>query len=435
MKYLLLLFVFVSVYVFGQDQPDSQLLEGSESKPDFHIGQQYRMAANGITLDSVVLFNDKKDEFIYNSKGFNIKTSFYVKVSGKWSLGYKEEYTYDSSDNFTSSSAYSCESNVCKGMSKVSRNFNEKGLVIEEYFYKPGDVSEWTATHKQEYLYDSNIEKLKKIIYYQGNSDGSNWFEVDSKEFFYNTNGSLDYTTKIGLTGSDNRTTYSYDISGRPLSEINYISYLSKIIDTQKVWLYEKSGEVLVVNSNLFSDYPSKTESRYDSLGNLLNTTRYNWNLSNQKILPTSKTEYYYNYNSPKNKIIFPGRYLGSVNPTNKIYGYKNYSWGGVEFIPSEQNEYLFYYSDGLVTSFLEKDETDKNVKIYPNPATENISLKAFNNSETIEFQLFDTNGQEMFFTKFSGHEEISVRELKKGFYLYRLNICYKVSCGKIQIK
>jgi hypothetical protein len=75
-------------------------------------------------------------------------------------------------------------------------------------------------------------------------------------------------------------------------------------------------------------------------------------------------------------------------------------------------------------------------ISIYPNPATESITFDWLNNPELLNLEIFSIHGQQIFNKTINKNNPVSVKNLNKGIYFYRLSDHRKImNTGKLVIK
>jgi hypothetical protein len=77
------------------------------------------------------------------------------------------------------------------------------------------------------------------------------------------------------------------------------------------------------------------------------------------------------------------------------------------------------YYSSGSSTNIIETDNA--NFAVYPNPATESVSFSWKGNYEILTLELYQVTGARVLEQITSSGKSVSISNLKKGVYLYKL--------------
>ncbi len=63
--------------------------------------------------------------------------------------------------------------------------------------------------------------------------------------------------------------------------------------------------------------------------------------------------------------------------------------------------------------------QTSTKINLYPNPTTDYITIKLFSSKEAATIKLFNIQGEEVLQQVFSNNNQISIKHLNKGMYLY----------------
>jgi hypothetical protein len=103
------------------------------------------------------------------------------------------------------------------------------------------------------------------------------------------------------------------------------------------------------------------------------------------------------------------------------------YDINSTTWLPSSQTD--DYYSDAA--TYVNKF-SERNIIVYPNPAIEFIVFDNVNISESATITVFDIQGKKVIERPLSGNNQISVSNLPKGLYLYKLNNGGTVYSGRL---
>ena len=158
----------------------------------------------------------------------------------------------------------------------------------------------------------------------------------------------------------------------------------------------------------------SKDEYTYDANGNNTLYNGYDWDITTSQWNDRFKIEFTYDDNG---------------NTTSSIYNSNEPTYGRC----CGSFKATYYYSEHNFT-FIPKIQ-DKDIGVYPNPATEFIAFDLTNISETAIVELFDIQGKKVLEQKLSENKQISISNLPKGLYMYKLNSSGKLYTGKLAVK
>lgn len=154
-------------------------------------------------------------------------------------------------------------------------------------------------------------------------------------------------------------------------------------------------------------------QTSYAKGNNTLTTHKwYQWDKNTNQWVYHSKSEYTYD-----------------VNGTNILFIY--YQWDKTNSRWIFNTKSTSYYSEH--SSLPEISE--QFINVYPNPATEYIVFDIINISDSAIVEIFDNQGKKVLEKKLSSTGEISIRNMGKGLYLYRLNNSGNVYTGRIIIE
>lgn len=222
---------------------------------------------------------------------------------------------------------------------------------------------------------------------------------------------------------------------------VDYIEgYYNAVGNTMNLTTLTKLKSIILPSNWINNiDLSTNTDLEYLSIGNLdLEFLQYNdiWylNLSNNTKLEYLNAINLYglskinlkNHNTPNLKILLGWSYSPFANPhhytvcievddpvaaTNKVFPYNNWQ--------IFNDSYVNYYFDDVCTLSVEKF-VNENFKIYPNPATEYVSVeqKTTDGVTLQSVQILDSSGKWIKSIK-ENFNQIDVSNLSKGMYLF----------------
>ena len=148
----------------------------------------------------------------------------------------------------------------------------------------------------------------------------------------------------------------------------------------------------------------------YDANGNNTLYVSYHWDETTSQWVGDSKNECTYDANGINTLIV--------SNWANWWYPY---------------DKATYYYSEHNITLIPEISE--KHIRVYPNPAKDFIVFDLTNISKYAKVEIFDNQGKKILEQKLSENKQISVSNLSKGLYLYKLNDDGIIYTGKLLIE
>jgi len=365
---------------------------------NFVFAQDYNNKSQYVQrLDSVVNTRSLKNVYKYDS--FNRTISFirysYYNQNGYYDVAVKKEYIYDNDNNLP----------------------NIEIRLVANYPY-----STWDVTEKKFYYYDSNgndtliIEqkmennvwknsyKYTKTYYPSGhphkmitqNWNNGSWVGNYEKIWSYNSNDGL-----LSIVNPDEKYLFTRDYYNKVSSfiyKLNYGSYWENII--KDVYTYNSDSNMV-------------TDLEYDYYS-------YYWELN-------KKYEFYYDTLIKVKSIVLPITYflendgLFNINfQENKplkglMYKWWNNSWDLLD------DSIAYYYT--TLPIGISEIKLEENIKLYPNPATDEITIIGLNYSFESKYSIFDIEGKLIKSGFVSNKTELSINldGIASGIYIFTL--------------
>jgi hypothetical protein len=269
-------------------------------------------------LDSVVnqkfdssgkWINSSKELYTYDSKGNETSESYYewdIAIS-KWAGTEKGEFTWDSNGNITLNIWFDWDLTTKKwvGKSKTENSYDTKGNSTIQISYEwDKNANKWVGKGKTEYTYNSNGNATAEIR--------SDWDVATSKwvgwmkyERTFNSGGNktleiCSYTSSPGIWYVSYKSESTYDSKGNLTVQLN-----SNWYEQDKKWVanfkYEHSYDSRG-NETLYASYQwdiaankwigsYKDENTFDSNGNVIINISYDWDIYTDKWVINYKDE------------------------------------------------------------------------------------------------------------------------------------------------
>jgi hypothetical protein len=430
--YLLLMFgAFLSVTVFGQpfdkktqigfsqklqnfmefqvpsdnseklDSTITDTWDTSGSNWIFKSRKKYVYTVNGNTTTCISSVRDEstgfvwvysdKDETTFNTSGIATmyKTYDWDVPSSQWVPVMKMEFTFGAGDRLNSNSTYmwNTTSGKWEGLAKTEYTYDGSGKLISDIGYNWDDgTSAWVKETKSEYEYTSENLTLETVY----NLDGGQWIKFSKTEFTYNANK-------------------------------------KSTLEITSLW-----DGALWINSK-------QSEYNYDTSGNQTLSISYSWD--GAQWVYSVKTEY-----------TFTG---------GKMTLYSSFLWMGNQWFGILKNEFTYGVSNGLnytvtigsgweVNQWVKKsrstswysaqtssinDFSEKTICVYPNPAKNFIVFDLADNSGSATAEIFDIQGKMVLKQRLSGNRKMSVSNLSKGLYMFKVLNAGNYYTGKLIIE
>ncbi len=364
--------------------------------------------------------NEYKTDYTYDVVGRTTLILYHnwdVDITN-WVNSYKEEFTYNAQGKMSQSFEYDWDNNARKwvGSAKSEYTYNPGGLLTQTFYYDRDDLtSDWLYSYKEEISYNTEGKKIVST-FSDWNEAEDNWIESFKTEYTYNAEGKVEQT--LGLVRIDapedwilmTKDDYSYNENG------NLILLVSQFWE-------ENSGKWIQSNKN---------EYAYDASGNMIRYIDYDFDGLNE-LFPFFKEEYTYNDTYTLDDLIIPSEFIyfdESIILFNHMLTSATFQewdldlskWGNPE-------KGTLYYSDQIATSL--KDIGEISVSLYPNPVSEDLSLR-HDGVNKITFTLFNLQGHVIMTREIDNNGKINLDGLREGIYIYSLIIDGKRQNGKL---
>jgi hypothetical protein len=359
--------------------------------------EAYTYDANGnVTFDISYQWDTINNQWASYEKIEYIYDANFRVVTTKWG-SYAVDFTYDANGNVTSSVAYNWNesTNHRDNISKSESTFDANGNVTLYFFYKW--TGRWVNIEKCEYTYDANGHWTWFFDYLLDETT-SQWVIAAKDVSIYDDNRNMtlsvyyEWDETSNQWENMNKSEYTYDVNGNIV-----LSIFSNWDQTTSQW----------VNTD-------KEEYTYDANGNNTLDNGYDWDITTSQWNDRYKLEFTYNA-------------IGNI--TSSIYYSNEPPYGRC----CGSSKATYYYSEHDITFVPEISE--RQISVYPNPATEFIAIDLTNISGTVIIGIYDIQGNKVMEQKLSENKQISVKNLTKGLYMYKLNNIGKLYTGKFIVE
>jgi hypothetical protein len=371
------------------------------SKWIFQSRKKYAYTVNGTTTTCIsstrdastgnLWVNYDKDETTVNTNG-NItlyKTYDWNVSSGQWVPAMKMEFTFVAIDRISSNSTYMWNTSASnwEGLAKTEYTYDGGGNLISDMGYSWDDgTSAWVKETKTEYTYSNGLVSVETDYKW----DGGQWVKFSKTELTYNANKKNTLAVSYVWDGSQwlnsKKWEYTYDTSGNQTLSLSYGWDGSQ-------WVF--SG---------------KTESTYSG-GKLTVYSVFNW-IGNQWF-GLLKNEITYGVSNGLNYTVT----IGSGWVINQwVKKSRSTSWYSVQ-------------STGI------NNLSEKTISVYPNPAREFIVFDLADISGSAIAEVFDIQGKMVLEQRLYGNRKMSVSNLSRGLYMYKVFNGGNIYTGKLIIE
>lgn len=286
-------------------------------------------------------------------------------------------------------------------------NNNGNRILCEARFYdtgKPAHVA-WTLAMKKEYEYNENANKSRITTY---SWDAFGWTRTIKEEYFY-TMDLKDSLSQTFLWDQKQEDWLNYQ-----KTESDYDSLGNKVLATNYEWLENRAMWTI----------KSKNEYTCDEKGNTIAQLIYNQDEGTGEMNLYIKNEFEYDLSYSK---VWDPYNVGHRDRLTIINSIKNNGNGEMLLASTDS----LYYTQVETSSSLMEIHTVSDVKIYPNPVTNHITIRS--NDEGATFELYSQDGKKVMSCKVQIYQQIDVSRLSKGIFLYKyLSVTGKAQTGKL---
>lgn len=356
-----------------------------------------------LKLDSIVTDEKEKTTYVYNENGLLKTESIYDWHNGQWVLTTKltneynmngvlsgshlditsprfdlslktyVEYTYDEEGKVVETHSYQCLFNEFLLLAKDTLIY-ENDLLVADTCYILTQDNQWTFYSLETNSYDDN-NRLKTNKYFEYGTDS--WVQDFGTAYEYE-NGLLTATIHTWYEGENAET-------------IKYMrTYNENNILTSRILYYTESGA---------GEEPV-------------------WS-------PEERSDYIYDFEMEVSSLIVPDNYEYEYK-LDKIEHFSADGEGGWDM----EVESMYYYSGHIPTGISEN--TIRDFKIYPNPASNHVTITTSENYKTITFELYSIDGKKLIERQINSYESVSMEALSSGLYIYNITADGKRQTGKI---
>lgn len=360
--------------------------------------------------------SDGSEEYSYDASG-NLTQYLYTEVdeiTNETVIYGQYVYSYDGQGNLTQEISYDFDELTSQLVAdrKYEYTYNASGKLIQETGYEfDVTTNQMIASWKTDYTYNDNGMETQEILSYWENAS---WRKTWKYESTYNSNGNKSLQTESYWIPEYNKwddptwkSEYSYNANGNLIQESGF----NKGSNNQWVPYF-------------------KNDYNYDAYGN--NTQQinyYDWDETSGKWTDVWKEEFTFNNNFTFNDLILP--FDEDVELfTHMLTEINEYTWNSNTLTWNLDYKSIFGYSEQNFTSVNHREKDI--VSVYPNPFAESVTINLPASYSKITFDLFDPQGRKLMTRLISSDQQVSLQELNKGMYVYRLNVDGKIQSGKL---
>ena len=396
---------------FDFDLDNGDLLDGQQDEYFYNdLGLCTLHYFNELDIDSGDWMRSDREQLVYNDDLLNTEfiTSIWFESLNKFLYNTKFTTSYTTSHKVEDKILFYWSGGAWNSFRKTTNIYNtlDSILFINEYIWDDS-LGMWNIDDRKEYFY-TNDTLLDSII--ESNDSGSGLEPYKRTIFLNNAEGLVASETGFRWNDSiwipDDRYEYEYTPDKNP----NVLSYYEWDVDEKtfvgnyrEEYSYTAAGDPLV---QAYSDYDTDTQS---------------W-------VPDYRTEIFYDDNVDASTIVWPNSPLDEPNffHLKPLYAvdwfYDSNEW----FV--EDTALLFY--GNLISATIPMSKL--NVTVYPNPASDQITIQMENLDPDATIIFFDQLGKPVARNRVQTNVPVNISNLLPGAYVFQIRNGAELYSGKI---
>lgn len=344
--------------------------------------------------------------------------------SSEWVPTSKTEYSYDESDNLVSILDYEWSQSVSLYLNsrKIAMTHDENGLETQSIVsFWDADQGLWLEAWKYEYSYNTDNALLLETEY-EWDDDASDWILSWKTDYYYDENKKL--TTKEEFNWDSQTSLWiaywesilAYDANGNISEQID-----SEYLLPEGTWQEQYKGEYT-----------------FDEQNNPLTEMYSQWDENTTQLTPRAKYEYVYDQGILLSELVAPPinwfvpDYREQI--LSKPLGYVSYEYNADTPAFEVYYQEVYFYNEHYPTHTI-GSETSHIASVFPNPASEYITINFAGEDPQVTFELYDVTGRRVIFRKVENGERLNMEGWQDGIYFYRITGNEQIQTGKILIK
>lgn len=415
-------------------------------------------------LDSIIYYGYDEESDEWSRKRFKVSLFFdhfsndtlilqstWDVTTDSWLHRAKEIKKYDENNRLVCREFHL----IARSATRTQYRYNENGDLIEmtESYFKSG---EWRYKKRNAYSYNSERLLQADTLYHRYSSLGeSDWRQIGITDFYYTTEGcQLADTTYVRPWISDgiygdweffSRTTHEYRVVEN-LAETTFFRWDKGL----KMFRPYSKEQMIYHNDDL--DVDTQIDFRWNTTNHAWDTTEMkHYAYNNDDFIMSYKKQTWgdnptkvlelldYDYSVNKDELLLPTSALDANPPIafhHKIIRKESIRFNSGKNETQKFRETKYYYSpiNKDIPVALNNDHQVA-VMVYPNPATEFITIHFPISYQKAVFELFDVHGNGILFKDVNKDERVDVSQLKVGLYVYRIMVDARMFVGKLLVK
>ncbi len=386
---------------------------------------KFDIQKNGQLKNALAL--QKLDSVIYQE---------YEEEADTWHNDTKDEYLYNSELQNTAwiEKDWNFTTNTWQDTAKIELEFNNEGQVSAMNIFTIDEISGGFIQEMRTEAFYSPEGRLDSVLHFYEESENT-WVKEGSQIYHYNETGQLVQMDYTSLEEDDDeeyleslRFVYTYNDEGQmATSSMYFLDSEMEILFSETEYIYDTSGRLTATEFSSLSfvtftvELNSRNAYEYNAAGDVSVETFSWWDSATSEWMTEEKYEYTYN-NTNYSEVLFPS-YLQFFGFNEDMYTFNKaiteiitfYNMAG-EWVPFERS--LYFYSEATPTNTTDIAQTL--VSIYPNPATDNVTL-GWDNHGLLSLEVYNITGAKVFEKQVSSGMTVPVSTLENGVYLFKL--------------
>ena len=321
----------------------------------------------GKRWDGITWLNDEKTIYSYDVFGNPLSYTWQIWNGSDWDNNQKGLYTYDANNNMLTEQVQEWDVSNWENIFMITYTYNQLGLqTLYNHQYWNGD--DWENLWQTVFTYDAHAN-LTNTLNQNWNLD--HWENSTENSYVYDNN-----LLQSSLTQMDNgaelvntETTYIYNPENKLVSESSHTWGNSWSNYHETLYTYDGNKNLINIleqakNGEIFEN-TTQTSYTYDGSLKPASILRQDWKENTWVNLDMERMKY--------NK---------DDSLTN--YSYRYWNADGTTVMEGDSSA-LFYHE--IISGINDKNRTNENISIYPNPASSVIIITATGKVSNIEIR------------------------------------------------
>ncbi len=393
-----------------------------------------------------------KQTYRYNTSGYlEEQYMYWPDASGVMVLYGKNTFAYDAHGNQTEEISYGWqpELELWNPYTKLVDEYSQDDLLLKNTRYNWDEVNhQWIGSRMVEYSYNAQLLLVLDLrsdwddltsawVYYSKEETEYTPENNPLKEIYF----SFDPVTEEWFYYSKNE--YMYNDTGFRTQRIgsSWDNVTNHWINSM---LYEYTyDEVNLVYQSIYSDWRAdlnawmpveKDVNYYDAYYNPSVWIEFGYDPIAHDWIPEEKSVFHFNNDYTIDDLIFPSLFQDDFSLlTHMIEKVDAFLWDSELDDWAQDLTTAFHYIPINIVDIVEHDDLE--IGVYPNPASDQITINIPGVSSQASFGIYDLQGKKLLEEKFTQTLTIPVADWNSGLYIYRVRTNQNLATGKVLIR